>query len=125
MAHCDEALRTIGLAIADYQSSHGGANPPTLPAMIEAAGLTPWLLVCPASTDGVGDCSYVYRGEDLDSTADKAMIIAYDKEPMHQERRNILFANWHVKRLREDHFEKAVAKDNQLRVQLGLAEKDI
>lgn len=125
MPHCDEALVTLGQAIAAYRQAHDGANPPDLPAAAEAFGLTPWALVCPASSDGVGDCSYVFRGLDLPEGAAKQMIVAHDKQPLHKGRRNILYADGTVKRFLEDDFLKAVDKDNRLREKNGLPMKPV
>jgi len=60
--------------------------------------MTPWDLLCPASPDGIGSCSYIYRGCDLCTGVPDEMIIAYDRRPWHQNRRNILFADGSVTR---------------------------
>ncbi len=117
MSHCDDALRKIGQAIRDYQKVNDDRNPPSLETLVESEILSPWDLVCPASTFGVGECSYEYRGADLESWADPKMIIAYDKQANHKGRRNILFAKGNVDRLPERVFEKFLKKDDQLRQQ--------
>ena len=123
MSHCDDALRKIGKAIISYQKGHDNQNPPSLHQLVEIEALTPWDLVCPASTFGVGECSYEYRGADLENEADPEMILAYDKLPNHKGRRNILFADGQVKRPPEKFLKKFIDKDNQIRRQLQLTEK--
>ena len=53
------------------------------------------------------------------------MILAYDKQPWHKGRRNVLFANGQVTRPTEPDFRKAVATDNRLRRDLSLPEKPL
>jgi prepilin-type processing-associated H-X9-DG protein len=123
MAHCDEALVRMGKLILRYQEKHEGKNPATLEELLDGDGLTAWDLVCPASSDGAGGCSYVYRGSDLYAYVPDEMILAYDREAWHKGRRNVLFAGGNVKRPLEEAFEKAIEKDNQYRRSLELEEK--
>jgi len=123
MAHCDEALARIVKVIQQYQAEHEGKNPATLEELIGSNGLTAWDVVCPASSVGIGECSYVYRGGDLYAYVPEKMILAYDREPWHKGRRNVLFADGNVKRPLEEAFEKAIEKDNQFRRSLELEEK--
>ena len=123
MAHCDEALVRIGKGIRQYQAEHEGENPATLEELIGHNGLTAWDLVCPAGSANIGESSYVYRGSDLYAYVPDEMILAYDLEPWHKGRRNILFADGSVKRPLEEAFAKAIEKDNQCRRSLELEEK--
>ena len=123
MAHCDEALVRIGNIIRQYQEEHEGKNPSTLEDLLDGTGLTAWDLVCPASSNGAGECSYVYRGSDLYAYVPDEMILAYDREAWHKGRRNVLFADGSVKRPLEEAFEKAIEIDNQFRRSLELEEK--
>ena len=125
MSHCDEGLRRIGRALAKYQQQQDGCNPSQLEELLEMSELAPWDFICPVSRDAVGQCSYTYRGSDLTIGADPKMIIAYDKLPLHRNRRNILFPGGKVKRPTESQFEKAIARDNELRLQHGLPEKPV
>jgi len=123
MAHCDEALARIGKIIRRYQEENEGKNPTTLEELIGSNELTAWDLVCPASSVGIGECSYIYRGSDLYAYVPEEMILAYDREAWHKGRRNVLFAGGSVKRPLEKAFEKAIEKDNQFRRSLELEEK--
>ena len=125
MAHCDEGLKEIYQAISQYQERNEGAYPPNLEVLVENELLSPWLLVCPASEFGVGECSYIYRGADLPSDlsrdAVKDIILVYDKKPWHKKRRNMLFADGQVQRPPENICEKFIKKDNRVRESLDLA----
>ena len=123
MSHCDDTLRQIGQALAAYQNNGDGSNPEKLEMLIEASTLTVWDFVCPAAATLVGQSAYIYRAQDLYHGVPDEMIIAYDTEPVHRGRRNILFANGQVTRPKEEDFQKAAAKDNTLRTELGLPEK--
>jgi prepilin-type processing-associated H-X9-DG protein len=115
MAHCDEGLQKIGLALAAWQREHDGKNPTKLEDLIGTKGLTVWDLVCPAAPYSVDECSYVYRGGDLDHNAPKEMIIAYDKAPVHKNRRNVLFADCHVERFPDFVLDKFLLRDEEIR----------
>ncbi|MBN1435893.1 MAG: hypothetical protein JW936_02355 [Sedimentisphaerales bacterium] len=124
MPHCDEGLKEIYQAIIQYQQQNQGAYPPNLETLVESELLSPWLLVCPASEFGVGECSYIYRAADLppqlSRDAAKNIIIAYDKKPWHKKRRNILFADGQIQRLPEKIYSQFIKKDNQLRETMDL-----
>ena len=122
MGHCDDSLRKIGRAIFAYQKSHN-QNPASLEILLENEALTAWDLICPVGPESIGECSYVYRGDDLYPYAPDEMILAYDKHPFHKGRRNLLFANGQVHRPPEPAFLKALDYDNQFRRELGLTEK--
>ena len=121
---CQSNLAVIGRSIAMYQGEYGDKNPGQLEDLIIAENLPPKSLVCPSSDDEPGQCSYIYRGEDLTSSASGDMILAYDKFENHNgECRNVLFASFAVKRMTEDVFQQAIAIDNLIRRQKGLPEK--
>ena len=125
MAHCDNALATIGRAILLFQQKHDGKNPLSFKSLLaQSDELTAWEFICPVSSEPIGRTSYVYRGCDLDSTAAAEMILAYDRAAVHKGRRNILFADGSVSRPNEDGFELAIARDNELRVEKTLIPKD-
>lgn len=113
----------IGKVIQQYQAEHEGKNPATLEELLNGNSLTAWDLVCPASSAGIGECSYVYRGSDLYAYVPEEMIVAYDRAPWHKGRRNVLYADGRVKRPLEEAFEKAIQKDNQIRKTMELEEK--
>ncbi len=120
---CATQLNGIGKAIALYQNDYQGKNPPTLQALIETEDLVPMMFVCPTSGDDEGDCSYIYRGADLDASASSIMILAHDKYDNHDgENRNVLFADMHVKKVTEEEFQQLIEADNQKRKEMGLAE---
>ena len=120
MPHCDEALKTIGRAIADHQKQNDGQNPPTLEHLVESGQINPWLLICPASTNSFGQSSYTYRGQDLYRSVPAKMILAHDKTPCHKGRRNILFADGSVTRPSEPDFQKTLTRDDTQRKIRGL-----
>ena len=124
MGHCDEALKKIGSAIIAYQQANENQNPASLEKLTDNK-LTVWELVCPASPFSAGECSYVYRGEDLNGSVPEEMILAYDKQPWHKGRRNILFADGSVRRPPEKVFTSFIKKDNEMRLLLALPEKSI
>ena len=125
MPHCDEGLKEIYQAISQYQQQHQGTYPPNLGTLVESELLSPWLLVCPASEFGVGECSYIYRAADLPTElsrdAAQNIIIAYDKKPWHKKRRNMLFADGQVQRPPEKICSQFIKKDNRMRESLDLA----
>lgn len=123
MAHCDDALRQIWEALQAYRDAHAGTAAADLQVATTAAGLTPWVLVCPASRDSVGDCSYVYRGADLPAVDEQAFVVAYCRAALHKGRRNVLFADGSQQRLDDDAFEAAIARDNERREEYGLSSK--
>ena len=123
MPHCDDALKAIGKAIRIYQERFDGSNPLKLEHLVEKNLLTPWDIICPASSDRIGECSYVYRGCDVNAGIAEEMIIAYCRESWHKGRRNILFVHNEVQRPPEKKFNNLIEKDNELRRQFGLPEK--
>lgn len=125
MAHCEDSLRKIWQAIGAFQNENAGANPDGLEDLLGSQRLSAWDLVCPTSADAVGQCSYAYRGGDLDKSAAGKMILAYDKEPLHKGRRNILFADGRVDRPKEKTFFKAIEEDNQRREESGWVTKPV
>lgn len=123
MAHCDEALKEIGQVLKAYRKSHEGKNPPSLQTLVEEMNLSPWRLCCSAGGGAIGDCSYVYRGDDLFTGAPDEMVVAFDKELWHKNRRNVLFFGGHVQRPKEEDFAQLIQDDNELRRIYGLPEK--
>ncbi len=123
MPHCDETLEKIGKAVAVWRKDHGGQYPPCLEDLVGTGGITAWDLICPASPEGVGECSYVWRGADLWGEVPDEMILAYDKHANHKGRRNVLFADGHVERFPERVFDRKIQADNEVRRQLALEKK--
>jgi prepilin-type processing-associated H-X9-DG protein len=118
LAHCDDTLRKIGLALAAWQRGHDGGNPSALEDLVGTDNLTAWDLVCPAGHYNVGECSYLYRGGDLNADAPAELIIAYDKDPVHKNRRNVLFADGHVERFPDNVLERFLKRDNAIRAEM-------
>jgi len=125
MSHCEEGLARVAGAIRQYQQANGGQYPASLESLVEGGVLSAWDLVCPAGPHGVGQCSYVYRGADLTAEAPDELIVAYDRQPWHKGRRNILFADGQVRRRPEGVFESSLARDNRLREEAGLAARPL
>jgi len=123
---CASQLRGLGIAIAMYQNDFSEKNPANLEELIEKEDVSPKALVCPSSSDSVGQCSYVYRGADLNAMSDGGLILIYDKYENHKgEFRNVLFAAGHVEKLTEEQFQQAIVRDNELRRKKGLSEKPV
>lgn len=90
---CHRRLEIIGEQIDDYQRESDGSNPPTLDLLfpIKQADLITRTTIEGATNYQGGECSYIYRGSDLDLNAPKEMIIAYDKLRNHERIRWVLF----------------------------------
>ncbi len=123
MAHCDDSLKLIGKKISEYTKANKGVYPPTLETLVELKKITVWELVCPVSPFPVGQCSYIYRGNDLYTGVPPELIVAYDKVTGHKGRRNVLYASGKVSRQPEDVFDKLIERDNEYRKMIGLPEK--
>jgi len=121
--HCDESLVKIGKALLVWQNSHDRQNPSRIEDLVGTDGLSAWDIICPASPEGVGQCSYVWRADDLSADVPPEMILAYDKHPNHKGRRNVLFADGHVERFPERVFDRKIQADNEIRIQLALEQK--
>jgi prepilin-type processing-associated H-X9-DG protein len=122
---CVMHVNMIGKAIIGYRDTHQGINPTDFSVLVREANLDPKFLICPAAEDE-NVCSYIYRGQDLNKQYNPKLILAYDKPINHGDSvRNILFADGHVSKTTKEKFEKAIAKDNQIRRSLGLPEKGL
>ncbi|MFC1782237.1 hypothetical protein ACFL02_01460 [Planctomycetota bacterium] len=124
---CSANLASLGRAIAIYQMDNK-QMPPDLEILISKNLINPEYLVCPVTDDEIGDISYIYRGYDLPVDAPEDMLVAYDKKDNHIHKnvelyRNVLFANWSVRRIEEKEFAALIDRDNELRRELGLVEK--
>ena len=54
------------------------------------------------------------------------MIVAYDKPGNHhRDRRNVLFVRSQVRKVKGEELQQAIARDNELRRELGLKEKPL
>jgi len=123
---CYSQLSGIGKSIMMYQHDFGEQNPPDLQILVEKADVDPRAFVCRCTDDKAGEISYIYRGADLDSSAPGDMILAYDKLKNHPDVSiNVLFASTCVERCSKEDFQAAIARDNELRRELGLPEKPI
>lgn len=123
---CSSHVATIAKAMAMYSNEYNDQYPPTLDLLHETMDLTPMDLVCPASGDQDGQCSYIYRGNDLTVASPADMILVYDKYNNHKgENRNVLFVGYNVERINEEDFPQAIDHDNELRRQMGLPEKPL
>jgi len=123
---CQSNLSAVGRSVVMYRNEYRGEMPPTLEILFDTEGLSPLSLICPSSDDVSGGNSYIYRGNDLPADANGELIVAYDKYENHKgECRNVLFYNSSVKRLEELFFEGAIERDNEIRRDIGLPEKQI
>jgi hypothetical protein len=87
-------LNITGVWIEMYQDQNSGRNPPSLKVVnpISQAEWYKYANVGDANKYEGGECSYVYRGEDLDANAPANLILAYDKFGNHKGFRHVLFA---------------------------------
>ncbi|MBI9016409.1 MAG: hypothetical protein JEZ07_04010 [Phycisphaerae bacterium] len=117
---CMSNLRQIGVATVMYTQDNDDKSPDSL------ASLKPYLgedffnrEICPSSPHTQ---PYHYYGKGVNSSASASIIIAFDKYDNHPEMgRNVLFADTHVKRFRnEAEFKQAVEENNKLRKQAKL-----
>ncbi len=123
---CAAQLNGIGKACYMYMSDFDGKMPPNLEILIETEDLVPRMFLCPGSNDKEGENSYIYRGADLDKNSSSELVIAYDKKKNHHGKaRSVLFSDSHVKIYTEEKFQEIIARDNEIRREMGLPEKDI
>ncbi len=123
---CAAQLNGIGKACYMYIGDFEGKMPPNLEILMENHDLVPRVFFCPSSSDKEGNNSYVYRGGDLDENCSGELVTAYDKKKNHHgEIRNILFMDSHVKKYTEEMFQDIIARDNEIRREMGLPEKDV
>jgi len=125
---CQMNLSSLGTCIVLYQIEHN-QNPPNLEALVELKSIDPKNLICPISDDTIGDISYIYRGGDLPKEIPDEMILAYDKKGNHivddsEFSCNVLFADDNVRRIEIVDFAAIIDRDNELRRELGLPEKE-
>ena len=121
---CKTQLVSIGRYLFMYRKEFANQMPSDLEILCETEGMDPRGLLCPASDDKPGMCSYIYRGSDLSGDFPGEMIVAYDKIENHNsEYRNVLFFNGAVRQLDEKVFQVHIGRDNEMRRELGLEEK--
>ncbi len=125
---CGSQLNEIGKACYMYMRDNDGKMPPNFKVLFETEKLDRKLLVCPSSGDDAGECSYTYRGADLNEESSSALVVAYDKKDNHSGDpgvRNVLFADSHVRKYMEKGFQELMVKDNEIRQKVGLMEKPV
>ncbi len=122
---CSSCLHVIGKTCHMYLNHNKGKMPLNLEILMETHDLVPMHFICPSSCDKEGESSYVYRGADLDEWSSSQMVIAYDKKNNHRGIvRNVLFMDSHVKKYTEEMFQDIIARDNEIRREMGLPEKE-
>ena len=121
---CQKQLQKIGNGIGLYQNDFDAKNPPDLHTLVEIENLDRKVLLCPSSGNTQSECSYVYRGNDLDGYSSPNMIIVYDKHEKHQGQCwHVLFASLQVRQMTDEAFQVAIIQDNIIRRKKGLTEK--
>lgn len=115
---CSSNLRQIGLAIDNYRQAHAGNAPPTLKVLVNEKQLTPECLRCPANQE-----EYIYRGGDVGKADNSALIVVYDRNPVHNGGRNILGNDVCVHFTKEKDFQERIANDNEIRKRFNLKSK--
>jgi len=124
MAHCEENLQEIYQGLLRYRAEHGGAMPASLEELAQQKYVTLWALVCPANHYPIGESSYVFRGADWPGAGTGKLILVYDKNAVHRDRRNILFGDGRMDRIPERLIDKAIRNDNEERERLGWPAKE-
>ncbi len=127
---CAFQLHRIGEGVLFYQQQNKGTNPPNLKVLLgDEYETSPRSLACPISGDDYekGDVSYVYRGDDLNKDASAEMVLTHDRLRNHERYDwvNALHADGEVKPYSREEFRKMIERDNELRRELGLIEKNI
>ena len=112
---CASQLKGIANAINMYRCDFKDKNPPHLQDLIDYEDLSPKTFLCPSANEKPGQSSYIYRGGDLTGVEPADMILLYDKQPLHNGARNVLFNDLRVERLEEPQFQKALQRDNECR----------
>jgi prepilin-type processing-associated H-X9-DG protein len=109
---CKHNLKRIGLACLIYLNDYNNFFPPDFEALRETGSHKAFaeLMKCLAQEEDVG---YVYIGAGRQwKTLEEATqtIIAYDKKPVHDNGRNVLFMDGHVEWMPEEEFQKLLAE---------------
>ncbi len=118
---CANQLKGIGIACIMYANDHSGHFPPDLFSLTGTVDLHPDHLICPSSSHQSGDCSYIYRGADLNDSHPANMIMAYDQIGNHPDgSRNVLYLDGHIVKMNNSELKQAIEKDNSLRKELNL-----
>ena len=113
--------------IEKYLKENNGSYPEKLSDILGKDPYANRILLCPATDDAPGECSYVYRAGDWGVTEGikPEMVVIYDKRENHAGGfRHVGWADGTVKKMTEEEFQEAIEKDNQGRRELGLVEKD-
>jgi prepilin-type processing-associated H-X9-DG protein len=120
---CGTNLSGLGKALLIHANDYNDELPATLVTLKTTAEVTDRSLSCGCDREGKGGTPYVYRGADLDTSANPDMIIVYCSRH-HKGGRNVLFLDSHVEWVTEEQFQKLIEKDNLLRRQAHLPEKN-
>lgn len=111
---CADNMKVLGRAMGAYANQHGGHFPARLEDVLEADPLlSPSLFVCPddsrfpagattpqalAARIAAGqNCSYVYAGRGLTTSAGSDVVLLFEPLADHHEGMNVLFADGSVK----------------------------
>jgi prepilin-type processing-associated H-X9-DG protein len=113
VVQCTANLQQIGMGLANYASNNNGKYPAKLGALIESGSVMPNVFVCPHTSDtpatgatakaqasnleAGGHFSYVYLGQNFDSTTPDDAVVIYEKLGNHgNQGTNVLFKDGHV-----------------------------
>jgi prepilin-type processing-associated H-X9-DG protein len=114
---CRSNLKRIGLACIMYADDHNGVFPPNLEVLGEEGYIKkegfPKLMKCPAQEEDVG---YIYIGAGKSTKEVKNQsrtIIAYDKNPAHDNGRNAVFMDGHAEWMPEERFQKLLSEQEK------------
>jgi hypothetical protein len=119
--YCGSGLKGLGAAIKMYQNDFNGQYPPNLNILIETEDVSPKNIACRRTGE-----PHIYRGVDLPNDAPGEMILVYDQAGNHKKLgRNVLFADFDVRRTLEEDMPALIERDNALRRELGLVEKPL
>lgn len=112
---CRSNMKQIGLACLIYALDHKDVLPPNLAVLGEKGYIKkegfPKLIKCFASKE-----EYVYIGAGKSTRKVKnpsRTIIAYDRKPVHDNGRNVLFGDGHCEWMPEEEFQKRLAEQKE------------
>jgi hypothetical protein len=108
-AKCASNLKNIAAACIQYSNMNAGAYPDSTNTLLSKTGMSNQILVCPASNDVPGQCSYVYLGGTLTSYSPPNTVLAY--EPLtnhHNMGMHVLFNDYSVQWLKASDAQKLI-----------------
>lgn len=119
---CGTNLSGLGKALLIHANDYNDELPASLDILKKTAEVTARSLSCGCDREGKGGMPYIYRGVDLNTSANPDLITVYCGRH-HRGGRNVLFLDSHVEWVTDEQFQKLIERDNRLRRQASLPEK--